>query len=206
MPDYLLGSRASLWRVPGTILEVATTFSFTFLVAKPFHVGSDVDGLACFLHHPTVCGWQRWVQCFLIGATPFYHATVVDGAFLRGAKPPWLDIYHSVDRLGPWWTDFFVEKPALIGAHSFNVRVIVVIMRVLIVERLCQSLMGHIAVLECLLPRGAWVSAVLSYHARYSILIPFVGPSLQAFPSAESPRVWLLGARVHSLLGYEDSP
>jgi hypothetical protein len=51
--------------------------------------------------------------------------------------------------------------------------------------------------------RGAWVSVVLSYHASHSMLLPFMGPALLAFPSAESPQVWLLEARVPSLLGYE---
>jgi hypothetical protein len=41
--------------------------------------------------------------------------------------------------------------------------------------------------------RGAWVSVVLSYHARHSMMLPLVGPTLLAFPSAESPQVWLLG-------------
>jgi hypothetical protein len=40
------------------------------------------------------------VQCFLSGAALSHHATVVGGAFLRGAKPRGLDIYRGVDRLG----------------------------------------------------------------------------------------------------------
>jgi hypothetical protein len=26
------------------------------MTAKTFHMGVNVDGLACFLYHPTVCG------------------------------------------------------------------------------------------------------------------------------------------------------
>jgi hypothetical protein len=52
--------------------------------------------------------------------------------------------------------------------------------------------------------RGMWVPAVLSYHARQSMLPPFVGPTLLAFPGAEGLWVRLLGARVCSLLGYEE--
>jgi hypothetical protein len=33
--------------------------------------------------------------------------------------------------------------------------------------------------------------------------LPFVGPTLLAFPGAESPGAWLLGAQVHSQPGYE---
>jgi hypothetical protein len=29
-----------------------------YLVTMPFHMGADVYGLACPLHHPTVCGCQ----------------------------------------------------------------------------------------------------------------------------------------------------
>jgi hypothetical protein len=29
-----------------------------FLATKPSHVGADVDGPACYVHPPTVCGWQ----------------------------------------------------------------------------------------------------------------------------------------------------
>jgi hypothetical protein len=51
---------------------------------------------------------------------------------------------------------------------------------------------------------GAWVPTVLSYHARHLMLLPFTGPALPALPSTESPRVWLLGARVRSQPGYEE--
>jgi hypothetical protein len=51
--------------------------------------------------------------------------------------------------------------------------------------------------------RGAWVPVVLSYYDRHSMLLPFVDLALLAFPSAESPHVWLLGAQVCSLPGYE---
>jgi hypothetical protein len=50
------------------------------LVAKPSYVGVGVDGLACPLHHPMVCD---------------------NSAFLKGVKPPGLDIGCSIDRLVP---------------------------------------------------------------------------------------------------------
>jgi hypothetical protein len=52
--------------------------------------------------------------------------------------------------------------------------------------------------------RGVCVPSVMSYQVRHSILVPFVGSALPAFPGAESPRVWLLGSRVCSLLGYDE--
>jgi hypothetical protein len=40
------------------------------------------------------------VKCFLTGAALSCHIAVVGDAFLGGAKPLRLDIYHGVDRLG----------------------------------------------------------------------------------------------------------
>jgi hypothetical protein len=40
------------------------------------------------------------VQHSLIGAALSDHAVVVGGTFSGDAKPPGLDIYHGVDRLG----------------------------------------------------------------------------------------------------------
>jgi hypothetical protein len=45
--------------------------------------------------------------------------------------------------------------------------------------------------------RDLWVSAVLSYHAKNLMMLPFMSPVLPAFVGAESRRVWLLGAQVH---------
>jgi hypothetical protein len=50
---------------------------------------------------------------------------------------------------------------------------------------------------------GTWVSTVLSYCARHLKLLPSVGLVLLASPSAESPWVWLMGARVRPHMGYE---
>jgi hypothetical protein len=51
---------------------------------------------------------------------------------------------------------------------------------------------------------GAWVPVVLSYNARQSVVLPFMGPALLAYPGAESPWVSLLGAWVRSLMGYKE--
>jgi hypothetical protein len=45
-----------------------------------------------------------------------------------------------------------VENPALIEVSLSVVRVIMVIIRVLIVELLCQAVTGQVLVLKCLLP------------------------------------------------------
>jgi hypothetical protein len=63
-----------------------------YLVAKPSHVGADVDGLACSLHRPTICYRQRGGQSFLTGATLSCHTTAGGGSFLGDVKPPGLNI------------------------------------------------------------------------------------------------------------------
>jgi hypothetical protein len=52
----------------------------------------DVDGLACPLHHPMICGRQMRGQSFMSGAALSYHAVVGGGTFLGGVKPLGLDI------------------------------------------------------------------------------------------------------------------
>jgi hypothetical protein len=83
------------------------------LAAKSSHVGVDVDGLACPLHHPMTCNNQmrRWV--FLSGAALSRRAAAGGGIFLGDAKPPGLDICWSVDRLGDCVIKF------LHGAYCF---------------------------------------------------------------------------------------
>jgi hypothetical protein len=78
MLEMVLGDVISLWRL--------------YLVAKPSHMGIDVDGLACLLHHPTICNHQMRGHDFPSGAISSSHATVGDGAFLRDARPSGLDI------------------------------------------------------------------------------------------------------------------
>jgi hypothetical protein len=58
-----------------------------YLVAKPTHMGADVDGLAYSLHRPMVCSHQRGVQSFLTGAAPSYHVVVDGGVFPGDDKP-----------------------------------------------------------------------------------------------------------------------
>jgi hypothetical protein len=45
-----------------------------------------------------------------------------------------------------------MENPAFIEVSLSDVRVIMAIMLVLVVELLCQAVMGQLQVLECLLP------------------------------------------------------
>jgi hypothetical protein len=53
-----------------------------YLVAKPCHVGADMDGIAYSLQHPTVCSRQG----FLTGATPSYPIVVGSAACLGGCE------------------------------------------------------------------------------------------------------------------------
>jgi hypothetical protein len=46
-----------------------------YLAAKPFHMGDDVDMLACPLHRPTVCNCQTRGQGLLLGVVLSYHCS-----------------------------------------------------------------------------------------------------------------------------------
>jgi hypothetical protein len=91
-PSILLGSRALRWTVPWTVLVDIALWHRLYLVAKPSHVGVDVDGLAYPLHHPMTCSCQSRGQGFLSG-TALSHCAVVGGdTFLGDVRPPGLDI------------------------------------------------------------------------------------------------------------------
>jgi hypothetical protein len=49
-------------------------------------------------------------QSFLPGAALSHHVVVGGGAFLGGVKPPGLDIRWSVDRLGTYVTESYMEQ------------------------------------------------------------------------------------------------
>jgi hypothetical protein len=59
-----------------------------YLVAKPSHVGADVDVLAYSLHCPMACSRQKDSQSFLTGADLSCHIVVGGGAFSGHAKLP----------------------------------------------------------------------------------------------------------------------
>jgi hypothetical protein len=79
------------------------------LVTKPSHVGVDVDGLACPLHHPTACSYQTREHGFLPGVVLSHCATVGSGALLGDTKPSSLDICEGADRLGTYVIKFHIE-------------------------------------------------------------------------------------------------
>jgi hypothetical protein len=82
----------------------------------------------------------------------------VDGGVFSGdAKPPGLDILCGIDRPGTCKTESYMKKPTFTMACLSDDRVIMVIMRVPLVESLCQMVMEWIPTHEYLLPgvRGA---------------------------------------------------
>jgi hypothetical protein len=91
-----------------------------------------------------------------------YRPVWLQAAFSRGAKHPGWAICLGVDRSGPRWTGSLMKKPAFTRASLSDVRVIILIIRVLVEELLCQSVIGWILVLECLFVRCAWAPAVTS--------------------------------------------
>jgi hypothetical protein len=150
-PGILLGSRALRWIMPRTVFGDVVMLHWLYLAAKPSHVGVDVDRLAYPLHCPTTCSRQTRGQSFLLGAALSHHATVVGGTFLGGARPPSLNIWWSVDRSSTCMMKYYMEKPAFTKVCLSRIRDIMVIMCVLLVESLCQTIMGWILALEYVL-------------------------------------------------------
>jgi hypothetical protein len=66
-------------------------------------------------------------------------------------SPPRWAIWYGVDRSDPWWTKSVMEKPAFTRVSLSNVRVIMMIMCVPVVELICQAVMKWIPVLKYLL-------------------------------------------------------
>jgi hypothetical protein len=52
-------------------------------VAKTFHMGVDVDGLALRLRCPMNCGCQACIQSHLIGVVPSHHSVWGGAALVR---------------------------------------------------------------------------------------------------------------------------
>jgi hypothetical protein len=146
-----------------------------YLVAKPSHMRLDVEGLSCPLHRPTVCSHRRGGQSFLTGAIPFCHAAVGGAAFSGDAKPLGLDILCLVHRPNAYKTKSYMEKPASTRVGLSDVRVIMVIMCVPLVESLCQEAIGWIPTLEYLLPGmhgGMWPCSVMPDNKNYCFVRP----------------------------------
>jgi hypothetical protein len=66
-----------------------------YMTAKLSHMGVDVGGLACPLHHPTVCGHQTRGQNFLSDVVLCHRAAVGGGAF-PGVRDPRAWIFDGV--------------------------------------------------------------------------------------------------------------
>jgi hypothetical protein len=76
----------------GTVLTDVASWRRLYLVAKPSHVGINVDGLTCPLQRPMACGHQMRGHGFLLGVALSHRAAMGSGAFLGDAKPPGLNI------------------------------------------------------------------------------------------------------------------
>jgi hypothetical protein len=74
------------------ILGEIASQCWPYLVAKSSHVGVDVDGLACPLHHCAACSHQTRGHGFLLGAILSHHVVVGGGALQGDAKASGLDI------------------------------------------------------------------------------------------------------------------
>jgi hypothetical protein len=94
-----------------------------------------------------------------------------------------------------------MEKPVFTRPNLSDVRVIMVIMHVLVVELLCQTAMGQISVFKYLksgVRRCLWPCLVLPNIKCHR----FPRSRLSwCFPGTECPRAWMSGAQVCAELG-----
>jgi hypothetical protein len=113
-----------------------------YLAAKPSHVGANVDGLACSLHHPTAYNHQRGGHCCLTGDV-LSHRSAVGGGPFPGVRSPRVWTFDMVLNIRlPVRPNIYMEKLAFTRACLSGVRVIIRIMHVSLVELLCQVVMG----------------------------------------------------------------
>jgi hypothetical protein len=72
-----------------------------------------------------------------LSSTALSHRTAVGGGTFPGdAKPPGLDIYWSVDRLGTYASEFYMEYIVFTRICLLYLRVITVFMHVSLIELL----------------------------------------------------------------------
>jgi hypothetical protein len=139
---------------PGTEVEGAQDgswrrryFARLYLAAKPSHVGIDLYGQVCSLHRPMVRGCPMRGHSFLSCVALSQRITVGGGAISGGAKPVGLDIWCSVDRLSTCVTKSYMVNLIFTRTCLSYARVIMAIMRVSLVELLCQMAMRWILAL-----------------------------------------------------------
>jgi hypothetical protein len=94
-PGILLASQELRWMMSETVFRDVAVFHRLYLVAKPSHVGFDVDELACILHHSSVYDRKMRGQYFLSGVVLSHRAIVGSGIFLR-VHSPWIWIFDGV--------------------------------------------------------------------------------------------------------------
>jgi hypothetical protein len=92
-PSNLLGSRALRWMMSEMVLGDVASRRRLYLVVKPFHVGINMDGLACSLQCPMICSRQTRGHGFLSGIALSRCTTVGGGAFPGDLKPSGLAIW-----------------------------------------------------------------------------------------------------------------
>jgi hypothetical protein len=69
------------------VVEDVASWCWLYLSTKPPHMGVDVDGLACPLHHHMACSHQTREQGFMSGTALSRQAAVGGGAFPWDVKP-----------------------------------------------------------------------------------------------------------------------
>jgi hypothetical protein len=195
----LLDSQASTWLAPRTVLGVAITLLYFAWLLSFLTWG--LYGRASL---PSTPAYRLWLlgmgtepsdRCCSV---PSYHTgrRYFWSSFWGGAKPLGRASWHGVEHTGRWWTESLMKKHVFTRACLSDVKVIIVIMCVSVVEFLCQETTEWIPVLKYLVSGACgrlWPCIVISgikcrRFPRSQLLC--------CLPSTENPWTWLLGARV----------
>jgi hypothetical protein len=157
------------------VLRDVAPWCWLYLAAKPSHMGGDVYGLACTMHHPMTCSRQMRAHGLLSGAALSRRATVGGGTFLTDVKPPGLDIRCSVDCLCTFVTEFYMEYIVLTRTYLSYVKVIMALIHVPLVVLQIQTVMRWIPALKCMMSGTCGLlhrHPILTKHKCYRLLRP----------------------------------
>jgi hypothetical protein len=98
----------------------------------------------------------------------FYGLVQTLDRFPGGARSPKPATCFGMESPGPWLAEPFMGTIASVRRRGDlpDVRVIMMIMRVLVEVLLCEWMTGWNPLLECLFVRCTWVPVATSYQAR----------------------------------------
>jgi hypothetical protein len=97
-----------------------------------------------------------------------------------------------------------MENPAFIGASLSDVKVIMMIMRILVVKLLCLAVTRWVPLLQCLLHGTHGLQRLRLIMSASNGLVPQGTRLCGHLLGSKTPQVWLPGAWAHAEAGYKE--